>query len=229
MLKLRFINRERTEIIWKTDPSEIERTYNIRKQQTRFNWVCSWELMESATTLTPACTGLSSLLLSVRTQYSWRTRIWKKINTIYRCTGRSFTNTTCHNGQQLLRPLNNLENGSVRSRETYNIEKQQTQFYWVCSWELMKSTTILMPPCTGLSSSLLSARTQYSWRTRIWKNYQRYCSPLTVSGQVSDEWLTILRCISFPSKAVLHDSVLISMTWITNINKCCFFFWLAGA
>ena len=31
MLKLRFINRERTEIIWKTDPSEIERTYNIRK------------------------------------------------------------------------------------------------------------------------------------------------------------------------------------------------------
>ena len=36
MLKLRFINRERKEIIWKADPLEIERTYNIRKQQTLF-------------------------------------------------------------------------------------------------------------------------------------------------------------------------------------------------
>ena len=35
------------------DPSEKERTYNIRKQQTRFNWVCSWELMENATFLVP--------------------------------------------------------------------------------------------------------------------------------------------------------------------------------
>ena len=25
----------------KTDPSEIERTYDIRKQQTRFYWACS--------------------------------------------------------------------------------------------------------------------------------------------------------------------------------------------
>ena len=80
----------------KTDPSEIKRTYNIRKQQTRFYWVCSWELMESAIILTPPSTGLSGILLSVRTQYSWRTRIWKNINTIssdrmcsfysYRCT-----------------------------------------------------------------------------------------------------------------------------------------------
>ena len=27
----------------KTDPLDIERTYNIIKQQTRFFWVCSWE------------------------------------------------------------------------------------------------------------------------------------------------------------------------------------------
>ena len=57
-------------IIWKKDPLEIEKTYNIRKQQTRFYWVYSWELMESATILTPPSTGLSSILLSVRTQYS---------------------------------------------------------------------------------------------------------------------------------------------------------------
>ena len=91
MLKLRFINRERTEIIWKTDPSEIERTYNIRKQQTLFYWVCSWELMENATILTPPSTGLSSSLVSSRTQYTWRTRIWKNINTTaarWRCLDR---------------------------------------------------------------------------------------------------------------------------------------------
>ena len=69
-------------IIWKMDPSEIERTYNIRKQQTRFYWVCSWELMESATMLTPPSTDLRGILLSIRTQYFWRTRIWKNINTI---------------------------------------------------------------------------------------------------------------------------------------------------
>ena len=69
-------------LIWITDPSEIERTYNIRKQQTRFYWVCSWELMESATILTPTSTSLSGILLSVRTQYPWRTRIWKNIDTV---------------------------------------------------------------------------------------------------------------------------------------------------
>ena len=54
-------------IIWKNGswPSEIEMTYNIRKQQTRLYWVCSWELMESATILMPPSTGLSSILLSV--------------------------------------------------------------------------------------------------------------------------------------------------------------------
>ena len=28
-----------SEYTWKPDPSEVERTYNIRKQQTRFKWV----------------------------------------------------------------------------------------------------------------------------------------------------------------------------------------------
>ena len=37
----------------KLDTSEIERTYNIRKQQSRFYWVCSWELTESPTNLIP--------------------------------------------------------------------------------------------------------------------------------------------------------------------------------
>ena len=121
MLKLRFINRERTEIIWKTDTSEIERTYNIRKQQTQFYWVCSSELMESATILTPPSTDLSSILLSARTQYSWRTRIWKNINTIL-MYGEKFYQL--HLAQwQLLRPLNNQKNGSVRNRENLQYKK----------------------------------------------------------------------------------------------------------
>ena len=94
-------------LIWKTNPSEIERTYNIRKQQTRFYWLRSWELMEIATIPTPPSTGLTSILLSVSNRYSWRIRIWK-ISTLYRCKGRSFTNST-QKQWQLLHPLNNLE------------------------------------------------------------------------------------------------------------------------
>ena len=97
----------------KRDPSEIERTTNIRKQQTRFYWVCSWELMESATNLTPPSTGLSGILLSIRTQYSWRTRIWKNINNIS-MHGESFTNSS-QKQQQLVRPLNKQEKSDLAS------------------------------------------------------------------------------------------------------------------
>ena len=55
-------------------------------------------------------------LFSVRTLYSWRTRIWKNINTITKY-GKKFYQL--HVAQwQLLRSLNNLENESFR-----NIEK----------------------------------------------------------------------------------------------------------
>ena len=60
----------------KTNPSEIDRTYNIRVPQ--IYRVRSWELMESAKILTPPSTGLSGILFFVRTKYSWRTIIWKK-------------------------------------------------------------------------------------------------------------------------------------------------------
>ena len=34
--------------------------------------------------------------------------------------------------------------------------KQQSQFYWVCSWEIMADTTSLTPPRHGLNATLLS-------------------------------------------------------------------------
>ena len=40
-------------IIWKRDPSEKENLQNKEKKQTSFYGGCSWELMESATILTP--------------------------------------------------------------------------------------------------------------------------------------------------------------------------------
>ena len=83
-VKIREYDFQKQAIIWKkTDPSEIERTYNISKQQTRYYRVCSWELMESATILMAHSTGLSSILFSARTQYFWRTRMWKNINPLY--------------------------------------------------------------------------------------------------------------------------------------------------
>ena len=49
----------------KMDPSETEKTYNTRKQQTRFYRVCSCELMDCATIFTPPGTGLSGILKSI--------------------------------------------------------------------------------------------------------------------------------------------------------------------
>ena len=60
---------DKLHIIWKTGPSEIERTKFIRKQQTRFYRACSRELMESETILTPP-SNIYSILLSARTHYS---------------------------------------------------------------------------------------------------------------------------------------------------------------
>ena len=59
--------------------------------------------------------------------------------------------------RQLLRPLNNLEKtGPSEIERIHNIRKQQTRFYWVFSWELMKSAIIFTPPSTGLRGILLS-------------------------------------------------------------------------
>ena len=69
-------------------------TYNIRKQQIRLYWVCSWEIMESVTILMPSSTSLSGILLSARTHYSRRDKNMEKISKLYRCMGRCFTNST---------------------------------------------------------------------------------------------------------------------------------------
>ena len=53
------------------DASEIERTCNTRKQQTRFIESC--ELMESAKIPMHLSDVLSGILLSLRTQYSQST------------------------------------------------------------------------------------------------------------------------------------------------------------
>ena len=81
-----------------------QRTCNLRRQQTRFYWVFSWELMESATIHT-----FPPILLSVRTKYSWRTRIWKNIYAISMYGENSYQIQVPQ--WQLLQPLNNLEKG----------------------------------------------------------------------------------------------------------------------
>ena len=48
-----------------------------------------------------------------------------------------------------------LKNGFFRNKKNLQYKKQQTRFYWVCSWELTESATILTPPSTGLSGILL--------------------------------------------------------------------------
>ena len=71
-------------MIW-TD-SEIQWTYMYKLEnstETRFHWACSWPILENATSLTPASTGFSGILLSeVWTQYSQSTGKCKNNNYI---------------------------------------------------------------------------------------------------------------------------------------------------
>ena len=60
------------------DPAETERTYKIRKQQTRFYWVWTWELMEHATILTPPSTGLKAVFALCMNQILLKDQNMKK-------------------------------------------------------------------------------------------------------------------------------------------------------
>ena len=75
--------------------------------------------MEKATILKPPSTGLSGILLSPEPNIPEGPK-YEKISTLYLCTGRSFTNST-QKQRQLLRPQNNLENGSLRNRENIHL------------------------------------------------------------------------------------------------------------
>ena len=124
-------------IFWKTDPSD--RTYHNRKQPTRSYSVCSWELMESATILMPPSTGLSGIMLSVRTQYPRRTKILnsKKVGattwTCYILIKTRWAKGTAlymfwlwNKGINLLLPL------TWRSGYLLNIADDIEKGYWCC-------------------------------------------------------------------------------------------------
>ena len=53
--------------------------------------------MESVTILRPPSTGLSSILLSASEPDIPEGPDYEKLSTLYRCTGRSFPNSTRHN------------------------------------------------------------------------------------------------------------------------------------
>ena len=107
------------------------------------------------------------ILLSARTQHSWRTRIWKNINTIS-MHGEKFTQL--HAAQRkLLRPLNNLENGSFSNRENLQYKKTADSALLSLFMRTNGKCNNSHAPSTGLSGILPSVRTQYFWRTRIWK------------------------------------------------------------
>ena len=73
-------------------------------------------------------TGLSSILLSFKTQYSWRTRIWKNINTILMYREKFYQLNAAQ--RQLLQPLNNLKKKPDPSETeiTCNIKNSRLRF-----------------------------------------------------------------------------------------------------
>ena len=115
--------------------------------------------------LKPVCLHWKrSSVLSVTNYETWKAR-----NKNGRSQGRNASHNLGQNMGRCKSP-NNLEKRILQKWRTYNTGNQQTQFYWVCSWELMESAKILMPPSTGLRGILLSVRIQNSRMTRIWKN-----------------------------------------------------------
>ena len=51
--------------------------------------------------------------------------------------------------------INNLKKRSF-GKTASRVWKQQTRFYWVCSWGIMADATSLMPPSPRLSATVLS-------------------------------------------------------------------------
>ena len=84
--------------------------------------------MESATIHTPLSTGLSSILIFVRTQYSCRSRIYKKnINTIS-MHGEKFYQLHTETTKAVVTLKYSRKTDPSEIERTYTIRKQQTQF-----------------------------------------------------------------------------------------------------
>ena len=100
---------ESTWIIWKGDPLEIKYTYKVWKQHTRFDWVCSWQIMENATSLTPPCPGRLKRYSAFRCLNPIVPKGPEnvKITTLDRCTCME----TCHT--TVVISLNNLKRASI--------------------------------------------------------------------------------------------------------------------
>ena len=119
--------------------------------------------MESATIISSPSNSFSSILLSVRTKYSQRTRIWKNISTQYRCTVWSCTNST-QKQRQLLRPLNTgsdpLENHKA-TKPAFNVgptsASQQNSFKSAFRWRA-EDDALLVVIGSSLPSSTKSKK-----------------------------------------------------------------------
>ena len=106
----------------KTNPSEIERNYNIRKQQTRF--------MRCNNSRAPLhqLVIISGILLSVRTKYSQKARIMKKSNTLS-MHGEKFYQLNAETTTAVAPTKYSGKTNPSEIERTYNIRKQQTRFY----------------------------------------------------------------------------------------------------
>ena len=110
----------------------------------KFNWICSWELLERATIITPLVPSKWYSTVLVSSHYnSWKS---KNITTLSMHKGKLLW---LHMAQwQLLR--NNLENRSHRNSENLHNVNQQTQNKWVCLWDMSVSMMV-----TGFFSILV--------------------------------------------------------------------------
>ena len=67
--------------------------------------------------------------------------------------------------------INNLKRSFENTAS--KVWKQQTQFYWVCSWEIMADATSLKPPSPGLSAILFPNKSVESYSPKGPENVKR--------------------------------------------------------
>ena len=105
-----------TQKIWKNGSFRIRENLQYKKAADLVLFSLFMRTNGKSTKSYAPSTGFSSTLLFVRTQYFWRTSIWKNINTISMYGEKIYQLYAAQ--RQLLRPLNNLEKQILQREPT---------------------------------------------------------------------------------------------------------------
>ena len=128
----------------KSIPREQPNKIRIWKLQTWFNWVCWWEIMESAVSPMPPSTGFTGIQYSILNAFPKDQK--KYYNTHWDEGVWMFTAATQHLTPAVVIIKIPVKSQSLLSNQTKIKKwKLQTRFYWICSWQIMEIQHLSRP------------------------------------------------------------------------------------